>query len=249
MACLNVNINLINELEVIVHNDCWEGSFNKIFWNDLENISALIHLGLQELYVDANISSRANFKLSDGKISAGFDIVSDCENIVVSELTKEVFYLLQSVVSRNDKQDFFSEDFLVDQSKIEVLTPLIISFIDRNKGKRLRQPVVVIVGDKKFIVSKKFRSLAKDIKYLEPKTIVGVLDGIIISKNQLIIIDDNKNKIPVYFTFERYFNELHHLHGSTGYINFDVRPVLNKQNKIDYFIQGFNLCNPEDYFD
>ena len=178
-------------------------------------------------------------KLSNEELEHGIDIWIEYIDLAPALLNNITFYILNSIQNESLDQDLFRDFEIIDQSIKDVLQPIIINFIEKNKGKRIIQPIEIKVEDEKFVVSGQYKKTFSDVVYLEPISIKGKIDGLIKSKTKINIIDKNTT-IVAYYDFERFFYELHKILGSNQQINFILQPITNKNNKTDYIVSEFH---------
>lgn len=241
MSKSGINIKLFNDLPIkIVENRC-EGAFNRVCWSDVEKISSLIQIALEELFPEAEIFTPIyQNKVSNEELELGIDVWIENIELDSSLLNNIVFFILGSIKSDGDSQDLFRDFNQIDLAIKDTLQPLIINFIEKNKGKHIQQPLEINVAGEKFVLSGQYKKMISDVIYLEPISQIGKIDGLIISKTKINIIIENKTNLVAYYDFERCFYELHKLLGSTQKINFNLQPITNKNNKTDLYISDFH---------
>lgn len=235
-----IKIKLFNDLQIKVYENRCEGAFNKVCWADCEKIASLIQISLEELFPEAEVFTPIyQNKLSNEELELGIDIWIEYIDLAPALLNNITFYILNSIQNESLDQDLFRDFELIDQSIKDVLQPIIINFIEKNKGKRIIQPIEIKVADEKFVVTGQYKKTFSDVVYLEPISIKGKIDGLIKSKTKINIIDKNTT-IVAYYDFERFFYELHKILGSNQQINFILQPITNKNNKTDYIVSEFH---------
>lgn len=244
-----INIKLLNDLSVNVVQNKWNGSFNKIGWSDLDKISAFIVIALAEIYPSSEIVTNIYLeKISDVAVATGIEIIPNSKEINTDLLTKIVYFLLQSVLAEIKAADLFDEFKLEDQSIEDKAQPVVLSFIEKQKGKTISQPILIVLAKEKFLVAGKYRSIAKDVQYLDKTKVSGKIDAITIRKNKCEIMDDKKNIISAYFDFDSLFFELYKSLGNNDNHLFELQPVVNKNNKIDFLLSKISPYIRNDEF-